>query len=846
MSIALYLEWVLAPLTWAGVCAFASFAIGVGFDSLGRLTRTIAGRILLAESALLFGESRLRSASAQWAALPGGRLAVEAVAVGSALLVALIWRRSRRAVLESIVEKGAVERRTLGAGAAALLLVTGLACAQWLLPPFLRPSLSLAREQGADPAPSQSVREMFELVTRLVWQDPLRELMARTGDAAPAVVTVLRGARADGGPSYIGTDALMGLLGSLRVPLATAELERWMRWEQAAPSFRARAMSILAQAGENDAVLYAGDLLGRIEADPAWRGSRSLVLVVAVRSPSAHGSAALRAVLRSDHGTSEDYFLPFVTLAASDAVEDRAAVLDFFLDEARFGTIASSPGGHERLDKAMRPLLSELLEDGDPLTRKRACEQLVGDRPEARQWKADLWNELHGYPCMKLQKADLRVQVAASIRRSLNLGVARPPLPREDRLPPLEHPDRAPKTCHVDRFDGQCGDVYSIAISPDATLAATVGGLTDDEADQWDLSTQRRVWTLGGAGASGIAFEHDRSLIVTWSTRYGASAYDTETGERTKTLPPCTATPAPTPMPAGWSSRRRGAGAVSPDGSLVVTGGDAVCLWSGSDGTLVRRIAACAPSDDLVPTAVAFSSDGATLALACAHELVLLSTKSGAPIARIASSGQTWTGPIALLGGGGDLRVLAAEASGDSPSEVVVRSWSVSRSRALWAIHLGVRSGQHSFAVGRDRLASWGPAHCRVARAGPSAHRWPWALHVAHGRRADDSMPRIGRRHGCHCSGVGTGRLGRPRRRAYAPPGVGPGGAVLVRVPRALDPRVECGRTRDAMRRPRGRDRAGCRTAGRASARRELATLREKKALSQTVVAARRASRLPS
>ena len=710
MSIALYLEWVLAPLTWAGLCALASFAIGVGFQSLGRLTRTVAGGILLAEIALLFGESRLRSASERWAALPGGRLAVEAVAVavGSVLLVALISRRSRGTILESILEKGAVDRRTLGAGAGALLLVTALACAQWLLPPFLRPSLSLALEQDADPAPSQSVRELFELVTRLVWQDPLLELMARRGDAAPAVVTVIRGARADGGPSYIGTDNLMGLLGSLGVPLATAELERWMRWEQAAPSFRARAMSILAQVGEQDAVVYAGDLLGRVETDPAWRGSRSLVRGVAVRSPSAHVSAALRAALRSGHGTAEDYFVPFVTLAASDAVEDRAAVLDFFLDEERFGTIASSPGGHEALDKTLRPLLSELLEDGDPLTRKRACEELVGDRPEARQWRADLWNELHGYPCMKLQKADLRVQVAVSIRRSLNLGLARPPLPREDRLPPLE-PDRESKTCHVDRFDGHCGDVYSIAISPDATLAATAGGVAGDEADQWDLSTHRRIWTLGGAGAPGIAFERDRSLIVTWSARSGASAYDTETGERTKIFPPCTDTPAPTPMPAGWSSRRRGAGAVSPDGSLVVTGGDAVCLWSGSDGTLVRRIAACAPSDDLVPTAIAFSSDGATLALACAHELVLLSTKSGAPIARIASSGQTWIGPIAVLGGGGDLRVLASEASGDTPSEVVVRSWSVSRSRALWAIHLDVRSGQPSVAFGRDRLTSWGP-----------------------------------------------------------------------------------------------------------------------------------------
>ena len=714
MRAAVYLEWALAPFTWGVVWALANALSALGFRSFGRPLRTAAAWALTAGIGFLFVESIARHLSARWQALPCGRLGLEVVAAAAGVAV---WWIARRRLGPAVLLREAVARRSLARALAVLAAVSGLAVAPWLVPPSLRPGLSLARE-AEEPSRLQSVRGLFEAIVAAVRvvtppglvQPPLLELTERRGDAPRAIVTLLRARGADGSPSRSGTMALMGLLADCPSPVATDELTRWLRWERAAPELRARAAFELARMGDTGSAEYAADLLARTRSDASWRGARAELMGVLVRSRSPASSAALRAILRSDDATSDELLLAFEALLGSDAVADRAATVDVFGDESRFRRLSTPSGGAQRLNQELRPLLSDLLEDPDPVVRQRACERLVGSEPQARQWRADLWNELHGYPCRRLQKAALRAQVAASIRRSLDLGAARPRLPDDARLPPIEHTRELPVRCSIDRLDSYCGDVTALAISPDAALALTA---SSSNADEWILSTRRHLWYLGGSGASALAFLTGQPVAMGWAPRYGARAFDTETGEMLRTFPPCADAPPP-PPPATASSRRPGAGAVSPDGALVVTGGDGLCVWNGSNGALVRRQNVCSPSDDIAPAAAAFAFDGRVLVLACPHELLWMSAQTGATLGRIASPSwdRRWVGPLVVVGSGAEMQLLVAERSTEPGRDDEVRLWSVATTKPVWSIDLGGAAAVEEAAAARrvPGLVDWGPA----------------------------------------------------------------------------------------------------------------------------------------
>ena len=313
-----------------------------------------------------------------------------------------------------------------------------------------------------------------------------------------------------------------------------------LRSEQTAPAIRVQAADSLSTRGDADVVGYALDLYVRTLADPTWAGGRRNLARIVARSSSADARAAFRAALRSKALPGADLTVPFEMLLGSDAVEDRIATVDFFRDESRFGKIPAPSG------PLLAPLMSDLLEDDDPLVRKRVCTRLVGDEPQARQFKADLWDEVHGYPCARLQRASVRAQVAASIRGALGLGPARPPLPQSALSAPVagDLPPQAQSS--VEELDDYFDDVRALAVSPDATVALTAGRL---QADEWLLGTHRHLYYLGGSGNSALAFVPTEPVAIVWSGKYGAKAFDAETGEGVQAFPPC-AMGAPPPPPA--------------------------------------------------------------------------------------------------------------------------------------------------------------------------------------------------------------------------------------------------------------------------------------------------------
>jgi hypothetical protein len=117
---------------------------------------------------------------------------------------------------------------------------------------------------------------------------------------------------------------LLGVLEAFHLPRATEELNRWMRWEGAAPELRMKAAWAFVSLADPDADRYVADLLVRHTSEPEWRVQNPSLQFLVARSKGAGRNAALRVALRArPQGIAlvDENELAFRELLASDAVE---------------------------------------------------------------------------------------------------------------------------------------------------------------------------------------------------------------------------------------------------------------------------------------------------------------------------------------------------------------------------------------------------------------------------------------------------------------------------------------------------------------------------------------------
>jgi WD40 repeat protein len=168
---------------------------------------------------------------------------------------------------------------------------------------------------------------------------------------------------------------------------------------------------------------------------------------------------------------------------------------------------------------------------------------------------------------------------------------------------------------------GLAGTVISLALSPDGTRLAAVGGqslnLNSGELTVWDLTTGQLVFRLEESGpvVECVAFHPDGTRIaVGYSEQRGSGGhvrfYDPETGRESA--------PRIAPPPGGQVHSV----AYRPDGgSIALAGQTSVEIW-GLDGMSPRRLLPLEGSTSAVytVTGVAFSPDGRRIAVGTAYD----------------------------------------------------------------------------------------------------------------------------------------------------------------------------------------------------------------------------------
>jgi WD40 repeat protein len=705
VPVLVYGEWLLCPVAWVAVLVFAFLVTGAGFGRAGRLLRTLAAVAFVAEVLLLVADSVLGNRIESWRALAGRRLLLELLAAGVA--GGILWARHRGTDPSGMLARGPVTREPLAKGFIGVVGVAILGLAPWLVPAPLRSGLSLAREVGAGPGDPRSLRALYVMslgpIAPGALLTPALPLVERAGSGAAAVACVLRyEVGPDGRPSLEGTRALMDVLGSTRSAFGINELRRWSDRPDAAPALRTAAVIALQQAGDRYATRKAAEMLATTVDGAGSHSQEGALASVCAKAGSSDCDPAVRAMLRRP-GNGEVAADELIRLLRSDSIEDRAAVTDFFLDSSRFNAARDvymrSADSFARFNKALQPLLSDLLEDDDAEAQKRACEYLVGKEWEARRRWADLWNEVQGYPCSRLEDPD-RATVASAIRRAFGLPPARPSLPATARLPPRVAPEI---------LETHAGWVYAIAISPDGSRAATMG---DIGIELWDVATSRRTRAIRTEPSELVlGFSAGTSSLLTYGPWVGARAYRIERGTLLRSFARCTAPGAPS-----FSGATQGPGALSENGAIVATGGDGVCLWDVADGDLLRRIEPCGKVEDPVQApigrpgrpdrpgmpgpeprshALALSRDGGTLVAACARDVRWFDTETGAWLGAFPIGDGMLVGRLAALGSRRALRIVSVElAVGDPRVPATVRLWTAASRRLLWSSSIGM-SGQN-------------------------------------------------------------------------------------------------------------------------------------------------------
>jgi hypothetical protein len=486
---------------------------------------------------------------------------------------------------------------------------------------------------------------------------------------------------------------------------------------------RAAAAHRLERAGDQQSAVYAAELLGKASADPSWRNARPEILNVAIDSPSPEGNAAMRAMLRQPPDVNNhDVARAFMKLIESDAVEDRAAVLDFFSDDERFNTARGR--APEQWTAAIKPLMSDLLEDRDPKIRRRACVQLVGDESDARRWHADVCDEVRGYPCKRLDDGD-RAEVAAVMRRSLGLRPPRQPLPASARLAPMDPEKEARAAC---RSTVLC-TTWALAVSPDGTKAVTTD--CGSSLGFWDVTTRCQTRTSYADGEPRLAFASD-ALVVSLTSGSVARVYDFATGEIVRRFERCEK-PGPRTNPTidqAARAQRAGPGAIAGNGKVVATTGDGVCLWSFGDGKLLRWLDPCAGSP-APASQIALTPDGSAIAAACAHEVRWFAIPSGTELGRASLEGDFMFGKMAALGSARELRLVTSELGPPgSPKEAFLRLRDGRKKAEAWSISLGPTHKNRRFAEfpreGNTRapLFAFSPTADRMVLGGQGVCLW--------------------------------------------------------------------------------------------------------------------------
>ncbi len=153
----------------------------------------------------------------------------------------------------------------------------------------------------------------------------------------------------------------------------------------------------------------------------------------------------------------------------------------------------------------------------------------------------------------------------------------------------------------VHRFDGHSSGIFSVAFSADGSQVLTGGN--DKSVRLWDVATGRQLKMLSGFrhNVTAVAFVPQTSYVVIGSYLEAASLWDLSSVTKLRTF-----------NPAGPQVPSVKALALSSDGKLLVTGGDAnrtAHVWDVSSGRELQTLIGHTGSVN----AVAFSLDGKTV-----------------------------------------------------------------------------------------------------------------------------------------------------------------------------------------------------------------------------------------
>jgi WD40 repeat protein len=415
----------------------------------------------------------------------------------------------------------------------------------------------------------------------------------------------------------------------------------------------------------------------------------------------------------------------------------------------------------KQVAEAIRPLVSDLLDDEGEDERTRACAYLISnDSAGKQQWPA-LYEQAGPAPCDRIVDDD-HAFVAAAIRTALGLPAPRPPLPASARLAPWVDTEREARAlCHADRFEGHCGTVSHIIISQDGARAVTSGSVGGP--DLWDVAGRRRIRSLTSASdQSPLGFVAETGNIVTQLPFGGLFVFEPRHGRFLLKTEYCeSSTQAGKTGGGAYRVRTAGVAALSADGSVGATTGSATCIWDTRDGRQVARFDPCGSGADgtpppepepaplpggammpygypppyqrqmllqsqmqlrarlvqrpvAYPSAVALSVDGSTLAVGCVQHIRWFDSKTGAPLGQVAIGEGSAVGRLLVLGHRADLRIVSAEVpleGANSPAEV--RVWSAARRRIESTIPIGPAGQNLGFVMHGTK--DWGRASLLAA-----------------------------------------------------------------------------------------------------------------------------------